>query len=472
MQPDYVVFFFLTVVLLTTKLFLWRKISWTASFLALGIACHFTIIQFDWGVASPRVYILIGVISFVFLRAMDGKREMLSNADVKCVFVLWLALALWHNVAGAARDELNEGFALNFISDYLISIGVFIVIVLGFRKYEDYKLLALTLVVIAMANIVVGIGQWLNIESAWKAYELVRPLSYEKREVGYNYFSTLSRISGISGSPISMSYAVLSFSPFFLGVVFFSKRATKLVKAMNTLLVIGAFGVLAMTLSRSAVMAYFIQMAICILIYMLYRSKHGGYSWSLIAMFLMTVIASIVVLNATLIIAMGNYDFARLAVMDAPERISMFNAALESFQSEPLFGPGVEGFSKALGLMTKFTFPPHNLILNAMVYLGGPGLVIVVATCYYIFRICHRSAKLLHQVHDGDWILTGSLLGIVGYFVNSFFHNESLVSGAFTLYILLGVCIGIQGVMLPAKTEVEANWGRTRYPLYRRSRLL
>jgi hypothetical protein len=444
MRIDYVIFVGLVLLFLFIKLCLWRKITWTAIFISLGICCHFTIIEYDWGVASPRVYLFFVAIALFFLRVLRGGLIQHASSHIKWIVFLWIIFSVWLLLSNIFRGELTNSILINFISDYLISICIFLVISIGLKWYHDYKLLSLTLVAVALINIIVAIGQWLNFMPAWHLYEILRPLAYESRGVSLDHGLAYSRIAGISGSPITLSYVILGFSSFFLGSVFFLKRRNILLTLGNAFFATLAIGTLFLTLTRSAVMSGVLQIATGVFLWIYYRRNIPGQRMITILGIICAASLAILIMHAPLSEKISHFDFSRLSEYKDTYRWDMLNASLDSFLKKPLLGPGINGFSNEMG--TNMVHPPHNLFLNAMVLLGLPGLLVVITTTYYIFHICFLTARFLKEPNEADWIIAGSLLGIVGYFANSFFHNEGLVSGGFLLYILLGICLGVQKI--------------------------
>ena len=107
-----------------------------------------------------------------------------------------------------------------------------------------------------------------------------------------------------------------------------------------------------------------------------------------------------------------------------------------------MFGGGAENFIDSLQtvndpLMVYTTSTTHNVFLNALIYYGIPALLIITILIIYIIQQMGRIWLMTPKTND--WILLGIEFGLIGYLVNTQFHNASFVTGDVLPWILLAL---------------------------------
>ena len=101
---------------------------------------------------------------------------------------------------------------------------------------------------------------------------------------------------------------------------------------------------------------------------------------------------------------------------------------------------------------------PHNLFLNAAVYYGIIGLLLIILLVKVVFSTCIKAVKLSAKRHSITWITFGAVTGIVAEFINSQFHNSNFVSGSHLPWWLLGIlCVIIAREQKPSINHVAKD---------------
>ena len=164
------------------------------------------------------------------------------------------------------------------------------------------------------------------------------------------------------------------------------------------------------------------------LVYKLIKTKSTGTS--------RPVIISIFILSVLFI---GDYVVERIVEgdsrivqigMDSTGRDILWTKTAEYIAQNPIFG----GFDR-LAEMGVF---PHNVLLNAYVYGGLIGFVIIVYLLYIQFKLLW---KIYKHSNSESYVLLTFAVAYVSFTLNSLLHNASIVSGDVLLWILWGVIV-------------------------------
>ena len=109
------------------------------------------------------------------------------------------------------------------------------------------------------------------------------------------------------------------------------------------------------------------------------------------------------------------------AIVEDADRLELVSMALKHVQEFPLLG-GLKNYSDLYGVDTNIA---HNLFLNALIYGGVIGLIILLI---YLFLVGMMSRNYMSSF----LVQTGGLL-----FLNSMLHNAGIVTGDFILIIFI-----------------------------------
>lgn len=86
------------------------------------------------------------------------------------------------------------------------------------------------------------------------------------------------------------------------------------------------------------------------------------------------------------------------------------------------------------------------MFLNALVTAGFPGLLLVMAITITMLKIALDAYRTSRHRSDSHWMGLGLLGGVVGFFLNSQFHNNGIFNEAAMLWWMIGIASALIAV--------------------------
>jgi len=123
----------------------------------------------------------------------------------------------------------------------------------------------------------------------------------------------------------------------------------------------------------------------------------------------------------------------RLFVFEDHSRVELARDALRQIQQAPLLGGHLDALSSGAVGTT-----PHNFILNAALYNGLPGALMVLAmTVLQLMMLFKLTRIAIRSQHASVWILA-VVFGLFAYLLKGCVHNDSFVVGGLMGWYLIG----------------------------------
>ena len=176
------------------------------------------------------------------------------------------------------------------------------------------------------------------------------------------------------------------------------------------------------------------------LVYHLLKSKSTG-----------TLRPLVIAIFLIVLLFVGNYAMERLMEgesriaqvgMDSTGRDALWARSIAYIVQNPIFG----GFDR----LAETGVFPHNVFLNAYVYGGLIGFVVIVYLLYIQFNLLW---KIYKHANRESFVLLTFAVAYVAFTLNSMLHNASIVSGDVLLWILWGVIVSCAYIPYQAKRQ-------------------
>lgn len=146
---------------------------------------------------------------------------------------------------------------------------------------------------------------------------------------------------------------------------------------------------------------------------------------------LLIVSLSVMAVCGYFIVSLGQLEDTRYSLgMDSTGRDFMFYSS-QKFISEHFLLGGFYEFSTTTGMR------PHNLLLNALIYSGFFGGIIIIVMMYLMIK----DSIQIYKRNKRNAIVF--LLIYLDLTLNSLLHNASLVSGDMIFWLIWGICMSI-----------------------------
>lgn len=440
------------------SIFIKHHMSIPILLIATALIAQFTIVDFDIGPASLRVYIIFGLFYLIVLYMMMTERMPLRNKEAIRLFKIYTAFMLWILFVRLYNNQSLSVILVSLLAKHFLALAGFIVIQFFVRNRTDAVLMALIMTITSLFSAFVGVMQWLGIKWFWDLAIMLHPQAVDSGLLLGTMFGTRGFVPGLSQYSIPFSYHLITFGMFAVSWTMYQFNVSdKLMARVGGLLAIGILSsAILFSQSRSAIFSYLI--AVLFVMWnvrreVICRSKQGGIGRKTLAatVVILCILVSGVgffiysrgVSNVYLQAGEGGYQLNRTFALKDQTRIILGGSALESALYNPLIG-SVSQYEEILSVseVTRIT-SPHNMFLNAIIYYGFPGLIFLLILLKTTYTICAKAIKLTRSDQTMAWVVYGAVAGLLAYIFNGLFHNDSFVTGGNLPWCLLGLLCAI-----------------------------
>lgn len=328
---------------------------------------------------------------------------------------IWMfgVFVLLYGVCSVVDDGFNDFIRLT-VSSYGVGIVGYMATILYMKRYGEYKILMITLLVCGAINGTVTLMQYIHNPIGIAIGSLfVDQENYQKVSEFSHLIDGESGIAlpGLFGDAVLNGYFML-LMPLIL-IEYWNKQKETVWK----LLYVGLFLFYEVSIFATQERSALLVALLVLLAYVYYKLKPSK-------RILMIFLASIVIVTIPIIVSQDWFSESRFAEDNSDEpRLMIYSGYISYLLEHPLWG-GLNAPYKLLG------YRPHNVVLNAFCYAGvlGGGVVL-----YLIFKQMMLSVGNIKKN-----ICIGISLGFIAYTLNGMFHNASLVAGDVMLWVMWG----------------------------------
>ncbi len=375
---------------------------------------------------------------FVFLYDQITLRHIVSitlliwlivTDSIKMDSFLWafLVFVFFYGVSSAITGYTSV-FINKLFGTYVSCMAIYCATKQMILKYEATSWIINTLLIIAVLDAVVTIGQFFNLPFAKYITDtlgVTNTLEYEWQSYEHFGGALMGRTaSGLIGSVLNgyfLSAATL--------LALYNKKGSSSIA--NWLLCIFLFLAVFFTQERTG----FYAASIGIIFYALYCLKKNPIS----IVFLLVLVIPLLYYSRSFF-ELINYEDTRYGILgtDLGGRSELSASSLNYLLKNPLGG--------AMEYIGEGNREPHNFIANALLYGGIFGGIVITIYIFYQVFIClgicvekfrHNSYGLLTMLFASAYII---------YTLNSSFHNPSLPTGSEMFYVWWGGVIALKQI--------------------------
>jgi len=373
------------------------------------------------GPFSIRVYFTL----IMFLYLFCNKDKLIFNKNYNAYIYLFLSFIFFKGIALLINGEFIEyNFVKNFLAHEFVAIATFYATIYFTRTERGISFTLLTLSLILLATSIVTILQYNNSPIGWMIGQFFGELS-ENAEM--KAMSSTDEMVGISITPgiLRTSYGnamfLSSIGTLAFGLIYVARN--RYVKLLH--LLCGLLGLVAcfMTQQRSA---FYIMLLSFSLIFYLGKGIKPLIICLVVFIFLPSFMDLSDVLNEE---TMGRLVLSHNLITDNA-RANLTQNAISFLSEHPFVGGPMEYFSQN-------GMPAHNFILNAFIYGGLIGGLILVVM---FFKIQFLFLNTLFKFKKISKSLI-CLIALSSFLLQGLFHNESLVFSSTIIFILLPLAL-------------------------------
>jgi hypothetical protein len=426
--------------------------------ISMALIAQFTIVDFDIGPASLRVYIYFGLFGVIILHSMITRRLPFRNREAAKLFTIYLALILWMLIVKLNNNQPLHTALLSLLPRHIHAISGFIVAQFYVRTRRDLVIVATVMTMTCLLSAFVGIMQWLGIQWFWDLAIMLHPQEGSRELLLGTVFGEWGFVPGLSQYSIPFSYHLITFGMFTISytVLMINSKARSLTKVNGILAVAILSSAILFAQSRSAIFAYLISSILTIYIIrkdFKHLALHKGLRYKAIASFIAFILVLIITLwwfdyskdlsNMDVQAGQGGYELNRVFSLRHLARSTLANSAWEAIQGNLLFGSPTK-FQEVLSTtdMVRIT-SSHNMFLNAIINYGILGLLLLFMLLKMSYHISAKAFRLSRLDLSLSWVTYGAIAGLLAYNVNGLFHNDTFIAGTNMPLILLGLLCSI-----------------------------
>ena len=377
---------------------------------------------------TPSALLVALAVYLGMLRFLEGKKIDSGFGKLLIVslcFLMWAIVV--YTVAGMGLPrrvlQIALGIAVAF-SVYMIT-----------DSYARVEFLVGAMIAGATVSAFVGIGQFFIGEpfvSLWLTFGGTTGIAMQNVLGG--------RVAGLALDTIMFSYHLVTIIPLAVALWFGMRgRTSEWHRAVLAGAITAMLLALILTMTRSAIAGTFLGSVFSLLLLGSRRRR-----W-------MPVLIGALVVSIVLYISVGSfYDPTRFIGMrgvSARVRLPMQLTAIKYAVQHP-FGTGTYVLSSGAYVDPSLdpgmreivlTNTAHNQFLNVLVYYGFPGLGVLLVFYWLLLRRTYALWQLVarSELVDLKWLPAGLVGAVLGYLVNSMFHNAGpFVGDIFNWYII------------------------------------
>jgi len=357
-------------------------------------------------------------------------RGHFCSYKAKVVLGAWGMIIFWKIIAMAVNGSpMDEGLRLLVSEDFVsvfFTLGVF-----GFVKNRDQiKLLLIVFIFFVAVSVFVSLAQWLNCDWAWDIRNFLYPAEdgFGQTQIESALASGLAPMAFIQGYYLAVSACflmpqlILGESLWLSLVCFFVMLGAVILQERSTLL---------------AILLCFVFMVSKVI----FVSKKALFKASIILILFGSIF--VYVNRSSFSQVAGKYELSRMMTMTDQVRVDLREMAIDSTIRHPIFGVPANEFG--VGIENDQPLPPHNVLLNALVYFGAPGFLLILWLLYLIVRLANDVWKL--SFIKRDLLGCGIVMSLLAFIFCGFFHNASFLSGAFPGWFLVALLLSFERIV-------------------------
>jgi hypothetical protein len=430
---DFIILILLfTLLMLMARLF---RISLPVVIICTGIVAELFLGDLDIGSFSLRVYTFGSLLIYSIVDSLLRHRPLFACKEAFYVGIIYSVFILWTFLAALGGGSNLPATFNTAMTRHTLALAAFVVIQYFVRTKRDNSWLIWTLVLSILLSSIIAILQWLGNSLTWDIWFKLHPLITNYYNVEAGILEEYQLVPGLAATAFTMGYQLVTLGPFLLAFSFLKNRS--IYGSLGLLIIIAGLMVVQ---QRSSLLGFIVILVIGFLMFIRTQSKISMRItlFLIISFFGYFLIRPITAGNTP----QGQYSLDRFDVPVDEGRIALARAAFEFANRNWMFGGGAENFIDSLQtandpLMVYTTSTTHNVFLNALIYYGIPALLIIIILIIYIIQQMGRIWLMTPK--KNDWILLGIEFGLIGYLVNTQFHNASFVTGDVLPWILLAL---------------------------------
>ena len=366
------------------------------------------------------------------LQALAEGRAVLPRGFSRGILVAWAVLVVWIVLSQVAQGLPLSTASREVLGRHLPSMSIFLTVLFCAQGRPDARFVAVATVALVCISSFVGIMQWMEKDWAWRLQALINPpvQNLDVSEAGERHVSA-RLVAGLNSQPYVTSYYLAAAGPMLLSFVLRSRRP--LIAAAPLVLVLAALVILQ---ERSAVVA----LAACGLVlgvatlFSGHRTRRRGL---LLVGVLVAGGTAVAWWTAARLESGVRYRLDKYGNFYDSVRIATAYRSLDIAGDHMLVGVTEPDFQELAG--PTLASHPHNVLLNALVYHGVPGLLL--AGVLLLLFVQAIMAAGWSGWRCGDLTCVAAALALLGYLINAQFHNPSYISGDYLGWSLVALVL-------------------------------
>lgn len=439
--------FVISPLLITIILLKYFRFSFLIAFLVATLVAQFTVLEFDIGPASCRMYMQFGMLTLILSKILITRERIFRSKESINLFFAFTFFILWATINNFYNGETLWNIIYRFTSTHFYFFTAFTVCQFLLRKRREIVLFARVMTISSIISGFVGIMQWLGIQWFWDLAKMLHPLQVSAKisllEMGF--------VPGLAQYSIPFSYHLITFGMFTFSWLFYtvsvSEKRLKMLCGLTGILILSIS--ILISQSRSAVYASIVS----IFFLLFYGSftmivkqgkiiKYKRKNLALIIFVLLLFFNAVILLNIQNSESSNiRYKLNRILILKHESRASVALKSINMFQKNWFFGGGLRELGKLFSV-GETAIAPHNMFLNAIVYYGLPGLFFLLLLLRSVYITCKKAIRMVTHYDELRWVIYGAVAGIIAYILNSLFHNDSFITGGGFGWWLLGILCG------------------------------
>jgi hypothetical protein len=394
----------------------------------------------DIGPLTPRAELLVLLAvalvwsrpSFDDLVPPSLRRPVWWLIGTFAAYVVWAVVARFVH-GDPARDVLNRLF-----SDHLAGFAGFVVIVVWVTTTRRVRWLLVAMAAVLCADALLVLLQELDVRPAWDLWAELFADAATKITHPYDL------PPGVVNGAFDHAFLVAALAPLVAVLAAADRRVARMLAGAAV-----TIGFVLLVRERAGIIAVVV---IAVAWAILARRYFDGGLRALpgVRALLLTVAAGAVVLVvATTLVSHGtrferDVSLTRLVRVDDSLRHDLLADAWPAFTDSPVFGSA----ETTIGEHSGRTLNPTSMFVDAAVFEGFPGLVLIVAVNIALLVLVIRAAAVLGRPGGDDSrerfvsrVALAVPVGVVAHLVASQLHNRGIWAGDYLPFWLAGIAV-------------------------------
>jgi hypothetical protein len=416
------------------------------------IAAVITIEMFLGSIRLGEHSLRIAFLSLLLVVAMTyvaARVRLGLTPIVHLIVALYACYVLWITLSIAMVDGPDAAL-LYVLPRHVLTIALFIVVIRIIAVTESRRVAALFICAVMVTSCFAAL-QSLGADWAWQVWEILRPVDYA------DWYDPRKQLPpGLAQGAFQASYHLVIGFGLILGFALQAQRLSSrlLALSLGALVAIGSVALqqrsVLLSLVAMLVTAGWLHLGsrsanqVSIDSRGMQRRPYRSLMLATMSIVLVAVIAAALSLGSQ--DASTEHRFADL--LHDPGRTTFIAATIQNTRANPMTGSRHDfaersQFKDHRPQELERSSTPHNLFLNAAILGGVPALVLLVL---FVLAALISAARYLSRSSHADWSAVGAFLALVGYTVNSQFHNAGFALGDFLPWLLLSMVLVHFGV--------------------------